>query len=109
MTNLYDITIAPGNHHYCFAKNSDEALMMIANQLPNVDVSNLIAKDITQEKISEDGVQYLRESNFVGTPNKKYFMLHGSEQAKSSHYTKKGRSGVLWYNQSDPLSDLWTR
>lgn len=108
MTKLFQLQIKlTEDKFYCFADNAKNAKNIIITELFNGEKKPLIAKDITSEKINEDGVKILIDSNFIGVPAKTTFFLNTCLQSSQKHF-KNNRSNTLWWSEKVPESKgLW--
>jgi hypothetical protein len=108
MIKLYSLTTQSKNKYYCFSPSKIIAQKIVTQEIFNGRKEKLNIVDITKEKISQDGVKYLIDHNFIGIPKRKMFMLHGSMNAMDSHYNKNSHTSELWYSQCVPGSEeLW--
>ena len=93
---------------WVFAPDVKTAKSIVKKEIFYGKVRRFNISDVTDEYISEDGVQYLIDNDFVGIPKRAMFMLNGSVNAMEEHYNKKNRSSSLWYSEKIPGSrDLW--
>jgi len=106
MIKLYQLKTKSNSTYYCFAHNSKQAKQIVIKEILNGKVEPIAAFDITDQKISQDGVQYLINNSFIGVPKRKMFMLHGCESARQNHY--KNKTSELWWSDAVPGSEeLW--
>lgn len=104
MTKLYRISDKKNTEQWwCFAPNATTAKKIV-----NKNTKSFIAEDYTEHHSKEDGVLFLIKANFVGIPQRSIFMLNGCMSSMNEHYSKKGRSGTLWWSPDVPGSrELW--
>jgi len=109
MTKLFQIThTRTEDNFYCFANDEKTAKKIITKEIFQGKSKTLVIRDVTSEKILEDGVKCLSDSDFIGIPERKTFMLNGCLNSMDQHYNKKKRSGTLWYSKSVPGSEeIW--
>lgn len=92
---------------FCFAPNEKTAIAVIENAHQNKCKCSSI-KDVTQNHLKEDGVEFLIEKQFVGIPQVSIFMLNGSMMARESHYGVKQRSERSWWSdQVEGSKEAW--
>ena len=107
MTKLYEVS-ACNSINWCFAPDSKTAKQIVLSEIYQNQKRNLKAIDKTTEKYNEDGVKYLSDNNFIGIPQKSYFMLNCCTKTQNEHYNQKSRSEVLWWSEKLPESkDIW--
>lgn len=93
---------------FCFAPNEKTAVAVIEKASTNNSKCSSI-KDVTQNHIQEDGVEFLIEKQFVGIPQVSIFMLNGSMAARESHYETKRRSERSWWSDKvDGSKEAWS-
>jgi hypothetical protein len=109
MTKLFKLTRTLNeDNFYCFAEDEKTAKKIITKEIFDGKRKTFVINDVTNEKISEDGVKYLSDSDFTGIPERKSFMLNGCMSSMEQHYNNKKRSGTLWYSKFVPGSEeLW--
>lgn len=90
--------------YYCFAPNADIANKIILKKYFKNKKIKLNITDVTEEKINDDGVQFLLNKNFVGVPQQSVFMLNGCMQSMIEHYENKRLSEVFWWSDDVPGS-----
>lgn len=106
MTKLFQfIHTRTDDVFYCFANDEKTALKIITKELFNGKKKVFTVKDVTSEKIQEDGVKFLSDANFVGIPQQKIFMLNGCMGAMHQHYVVEKRTPTFWYSEAIPESE----
>jgi hypothetical protein len=109
MTNLFRFVTKYGAT-YCFANDAKEAENIILKEkYENRLMYSHTIEEVSGEMLKEDGVEFLREKDFVGIPQQKVFMLTGSVMHSTEHYFNKKRSSTLWWSEKIPESEnLWS-
>jgi hypothetical protein len=109
MTKLFQLThTRTDDNFYCFAKDEKTARKIVTKEIFHGKTKTFLIKDVTADKLKEDGVKCLSDSDFIGIPQRKMFMLNGCVSAMEQHYNINNRSGTLWYSEKIQSSkDLW--
>ena len=104
MTNLYHCT-SKHFSKYCFANSNEEATQYIIENCSDYrNTYSLTVELIEDETLQEDGVNFLRENNFVGIPQIKIFMLNGSQFHKMEYFARNN-SARFWWSEKVPGSE----